>query len=136
MKKRQRNKFLKKAQRTPGASRELRVSLENAAVLLAIESWRIKKLVPEFRDNKKSLVLGSSIDKIIEALAREGVEVEDVEGTAFRDGMTLDVALFESTDRLSAGERVVSETLSPSVYLNGKLTQPGRVIVSVGKRKE
>jgi hypothetical protein len=101
---------------------------------LALECWRIKKLIPEFVGNRKHLVLQTSVDKMIETLATLGVEIDDPEGSEFRDGMTLDVALFDKSDKLEAGQRIVSETLSPTVYINNKLAATARVIVSVGTR--
>ena len=40
---------------------------------LALECWRIKKLIPEFIENRKHLVLQTSVDKMIETLATLGV---------------------------------------------------------------
>lgn len=136
MKKRLRKKLHKKSE---AAQRAAALATDNApksATLVAIECWRIKKLLPEFCENKKYLVLGSSIDKMLEALSQEGVEVDDPEGQEFRDGMTLDVALFEETAEIAANSRIVSETLSPTVYINNKLVQPARVIVSIGRKGE
>jgi hypothetical protein len=131
MKKRLQKKLLKKLaaeQRIHSANSGLPDSMK----LLALECWRIKKLLPEFSDNRKHLVLSSSIDKMLEALAKSGVEVEDPEGMEFRDGMTLDVALFEETPNLASGKKVISETLTPTVYVRDKLVQAAKVIVSVG----
>ena len=103
--------------------------------VLALECWRIKKLLPEFQDNTKHLVLGNSVEKMLEALAKNGVEVEDPEGMEFRDGMTLDVALFEETPNLNAGKKIISETLSPTVYMKDRVIQPAKVIVAIGTGK-
>ena len=100
--------------------------------MFAVECWRIKKLLPEFKDNKKYLVLASSVEKLFEALADCGIEIDDPEGAEFRDGMTLDVALFDKTPQLADGARVISETLAPTIYMKNKLIQPAKVIVSVG----
>ena len=35
---------------------------------------------------------------------------------------------------MAVDARIVSETLSPTVYVKDKLVQPARVIVSVGRR--
>src|ERR1700694_1775229 len=110
----------------------LEPALPDFIKLLALECWRIKKLLPEFMGNKKCLVLNSSVEKMLEALAGSGVEGEDPEGMEFRDGMTLDVALFEETASLMAGKRVISETLAPTVYIKDRLVQAAKVIVLVG----
>ena len=109
--------------------------MQESVKVLALECWRIKKLLPEFQDNTKHLVLGNSVEKMLEALAKNGVEVEDPEGMEFRDGMTLDVALFEETPNLNAGKKIISETLSPTVYMKDRIIQPAKVIIAIGTRK-
>lgn len=136
MKQRLKKKLLKKAQAAAPLQLAQPVELTDAAKLFAVECWRIQKLLPEFSDNKKYLVLTSSVDKLFEALNQSGIEVEDPEGVRFHDGMTLEVALFEKTTRISDGDRIISETLAPTVYVKGKLVQPAKVIVSVGTRSD
>jgi len=136
MKKRLRKKLNKKCQSNAKSATVAPVEVPESLRIVAIECWRIKKLIPEFSDNKKHLVLGSSVEKIIEALSQNGIELDDPEGQEFRDGMTLEVALFEEKLDLAANVRIVSETLSPTVYVKDKLVQPARVIVSVGRRGE
>jgi hypothetical protein len=108
---------------------------EGSMKVLALECWRIRKLIPEFEGNRKLLVLKISIDKIRDALAALGVVIDDPEGSEFKDGMTLQVALFDPSEQLEIGRRMVSETLSPNIYIHDKLTNPARVIVSVGRKE-
>ena len=110
--------------------------LADSAALFAKECWRIRKLLPEFSDNRKALVLTSSVEKMIAALARIGIEIDDPEQSELRDGMTLKVALYEETPNLAAGKRVITETLEPAIYLHNELLEPARVIVSVGTGSE
>jgi hypothetical protein len=107
---------------------------DGLAKVLALECWRIRKLIPEFKSSRKHLVLQTSVDKMIDALALWGVAIEDPKGSAFREGMTLNVALFDTSDQLEPGQRMVSETLSPNIYINDKLANAARVIVSVGRK--
>jgi hypothetical protein len=136
MKKRLQKKLRKKKDVAYGKRAEGSPESPELTKLLALECWRIKKLLPEFTENKKYLVLSSSIEKMLEALSKSGVDLEDPEGQEFREGMTLDVALFEDTASLAVGKSVISETLSPTLYVRDKLVQQARVIVSVGKRGE
>ena len=53
----------------------------------------------------------------------------------FRDGMTLEVALFEETPNLKAGRKIISETLSPAVYMKDRVIQPAKVIIAIGTGK-
>lgn len=130
MKKRPKNKLLKKEQRvTPD---ERRVVAREQLKSLAVECWRIKHLLPEFVQSKKHAVLGSIVDKMIALLESAGVEIEDPTDSDYRDGLTIKVALFEETGSLPRGVRKITETLSPTVYVFGELVQSARVIVSVG----
>jgi hypothetical protein len=110
------------------------VLCDGSVKVLALECWRIRKLIPEFADNRKHFVLKTSVDKMTDALIALGVEIEDPEGSEYRDGMTLHVAVFDKSDRLETGQRMVSETLSPTIYFKNKLANTARVIVSVGTK--
>jgi hypothetical protein len=134
MKKRLKKKLLKKLRPPNEAETGTQVAVPESLKLVAIECWRIKKLLPDFKDNKKHLVLGSSVDKILEALSSSGIELDDPEGQQFRDGMTLDVATFEETSLIAPDTRIISETLSPTIYIKNKLVQPAKVIVSIGMK--
>ena len=72
--------------------------------------------------------------RVTDALMALGIEIEDPEGSEYRDGMTLHVAVFDKSDRLETGQRMVSETLSPTIYFKNKLANTARVIVSVGTK--
>jgi hypothetical protein len=111
------------------------VICDGSVKVLALECWRIKKLIPEFVGNRKHFVLQTSVDKMIDALAALGVVIDDPEGSEFREGMTLNIAVFDLSDQLEIGKRVVSETLSPNIYINNKLANAARVIVSVGRKE-
>jgi hypothetical protein len=133
MKKRLRKKLLKKA--LQGGPQAGETTVPDFASLFAVECWRIRKLLPELDNPNKRLVLNSSIEKMLDSLAGSGVEVEDPQGGEFRDGMTLKVEVFEETSTLPAGKKMISETLSPTVYVGDKLLHAARVIVSVGTGK-
>ncbi|HWR14158.1 MAG TPA: hypothetical protein VN577_04990 [Terriglobales bacterium] len=108
-------------------------TLSDSAKVFALECWRIQKLLPDFKDNKKCLVLSSSIEKMIEAMRGNGIEIEDPEGLIYRDGMTLEVVTVSDTDALTAGSKVIAETLAPTIYVHNKVVQPAKVIISVGR---
>jgi hypothetical protein len=135
MKKRVKNKLLKKEQRVnprsadnqqPGVAPE---QLKN----LAIECWRIRQLLPEFAFSKKQAVLSSVVDKMTALLMSAGIEIEDPRGWDYKDGMNLNVALCEDNQSLPLGVRRITETLSPNIYIGGTIVQSARVIVSIGK---
>jgi hypothetical protein len=136
MKQRLKKKLLKKMRAAGLLHLEQQLELTGTAKLLALECWRIKKLLPEFCESKKGPVLRSSIEKLIGALAESGIEIEDPEGMPYRDGMTMEVALFEETPQIPHGAKIITETLEPTIYVKNKLVQPARVIVSVGVGSE
>jgi len=134
MKQRLRKKLLKKEQRlNPSLATDRQgVVTPEQLKALAVECWRIKNLLPELVENKKQPVLRSIVEKMTVLLESTGVEIEDPSGSEYRDGLTISVAVFEETGSLPKGVRRITETLSPSVYISGKLVQSARVIVSVG----
>ena len=107
---------------------------EGPVTAIALECWRINKLIPEFKDIRKHLVLQTSVDRMIDTLKALGVAIEDPEGSEFHDGMTMNIAAFDLSDQVESGKRIVSLTLSPNIYINQKLARAARVIVSVGQK--
>jgi hypothetical protein len=134
MKARLRKKLLKKAQQKTQRA-EIPV-LSSSMKAVATECWRIRKLLPQFQDNRKHLIVSSSVDRITEALATLGIEIDDPEGAEYREGMTLEVAAFEETPTVKSGTRRVAECLVPAIYFCGRLAQPARVIISVGTGRD
>jgi len=133
MKARLKKKLAKKKMLTAAAEHHIGpCEMGDSAALFAKECWRIRKLIPEFRDNRKTPVLTSAVEKMIAVLAAIGIEIEDPEQSEFREGMTLKVALFEETPNLTAGKKVITETLEPAIYRNNRLVEQAKVIVSVG----
>ena len=104
MKSRLKKKLAKKTGSSDGHQPSSQSNLGSSMALLATECWRIKKLLPELSENRKSLVLKSSVERMISELAKMGVEIEDPEQSEFHEGMTLRVALFEETAALAAGK--------------------------------
>jgi hypothetical protein len=131
MKKKTGKKPVKKVDRTPDSAPAI---CDGSMRVLALECWRIRKLIPEFGDNRKRFVLQTCVDKMTDALLALGVAIEDPERSEYRDGMTLRVALFDHSDQLEIGQRIVSETLSPNIYIRDKLANTARVIVTVGRK--
>jgi hypothetical protein len=123
------------SQKVEPAPETTKVNGDGSMKVLALECWRITKLIPEFKDNRKHLVLKTSVDRMTDALAASGVTIDDPEGSEFKDGMTLNVAVFDPSDQLEIGRRMVSETLSPNIYVHNKLANAARVIVSVGRKE-
>lgn len=132
MKSRMKRKLAKKAARLSSYAIASTQVLPDSIVGVAIGCWRIKQLLPEFAGVKKQPVLASTLQQMLDSLEIAGVEIEDPKGSDFREGLTLEVALFENTAEITRGSRKIVETLSPAIYSAGKLVKPARVIVGVG----
>jgi len=132
MKSRLKKKLVKKALGLKTQPTPLQASPPDSIRGIANGCWRIRQLLPDFAGNRKQPVLMSILEQILDSLEAAGVEIEDPKGTAFLEGTTLEVALFEESAELPVGNRRIVETLSPAVYIGGKLVQPARVIVEVG----
>jgi hypothetical protein len=98
MKKKTGKKPAKKVDRAPDSAPAIS---DGSMRVLALECWRIKKLIPEFGDNRKNLVLQTCVDKMTDALVALGVAIDDPEGSEFKDGMTLNVAVLITPTLLS-----------------------------------
>ena len=126
---------MKTARLAANKAEAVQLSLPEGSVkVLALECWRIRKLIPQFEGNRKHMVLRTSVERMVDSLEALGVAIEDPEGSEFKDGMTLNIAVFENSDELEVGRRMVSETLSPNIYIHNKLAQTARVIVAVGRK--
>jgi len=62
-----------------------------------------------------------------DALAGDGLEMQDHDGEPFDPGQSLDVLLFQDEPELT--REVVLETVRPTVYFRGERIQMGQVIV-------
>ena len=134
MNKRQRKKLQKRqtasapvqAQGTPFLSKE-------DCKTLAREIWRIRKSVKTLADAGKASALSVSLEKLEDLLHSLKLEIYDPAGESYSEGMTVSVALFEKTKNLPPGTQKIAETVSPTILFDGRVLQPGRVIVEVGE---
>ncbi|WP_233580712.1 hypothetical protein [Streptomyces triticirhizae] len=106
---------------TPGTEALLR-----AAVAL----WRAQRTLDandgtptaaDLRQVRRQLNIGR------QALADDGLEIQEHDGQPFDSGLSLEVLAFQEEPDLT--REVVLETVRPSVYLGGRRVQMGQVIV-------
>jgi hypothetical protein len=133
MNKRQRVKQQKKLGASPLPLESTSCLSREDCTLLAIEVWRIRKSLKMLPDSGKAAVLAVSVEKLEDLLHKLKLEIHDPVGECYTEGMTLSVALFETTPRLPSGVKQIAETVSPTIFLGGRVLQPGRVIVEVGE---
>ena len=102
-----------------------------AAIDLAIEVWRlqdrVRKLLSATGQDDPSISF--SIDKIQHILRQFGIETREYTGQAYNEGMSLDVLTFDYPVDEKPMNRVVQETVSPAIFLDGRLHKMAQVIV-------
>jgi hypothetical protein len=110
------------------AIRSLQIS---AMVDIAIETWRLhdrlKKL--QVAAGREDPSIAFSVDKIQHILKEIGIETRDHTGEAYTEGMSLDVLARDYPTSEKPLRRIVQETISPAIYLDGKLEKMAQVIV-------
>lgn len=101
----------------------------NDLVLLATEVWRITRKIKKAdkilsNDTFKSINI--SIEKIKVFLKKQGIEVNDFDGSKYNDGLNVDVLSIDDENR---DFPIISETIEPMVKLNNKVIKRAKVIV-------
>jgi hypothetical protein len=98
---------------------------------VAVEVWRLqdrfKKLQSETKRQDPSITF--SIEKIQHVLKEVGIETRDYTGQTYNEGLSLDVLTFDYPVEEKPSNRVVQETVSPAIFLDGKLHKMAKVIV-------
>jgi hypothetical protein len=102
---------------------------------LGTDLWRLRsKMIEPGTDRPLDSMRRAfrHLESAWDALAAEGVTVQDHTDTPFDAGLSLKVIAFQPTPGL-ASERII-ETIKPSVYLKGQPIQMGEVIVGTPER--
>jgi hypothetical protein len=103
-----------------------------ALAFLAEEVWRLQR-----RTERLAKALGDetvkgvrdSATRLVDALARNHIAFEDHAGERYQEGMRLDVVHVDGEPE-SDQALWISDTVKPSVLLDGRLLAPGQVILS------
>jgi hypothetical protein len=110
------------------------ITLDGAKVLPAIiavasNAWKAKVRLSRLDSSTNSDIerMRRHLDAIAEALATLGLEIKDHTGEPFDYGQSLKVAASQPKEGIS--REFVSETIRPTIYLNGVLIQQGEVVI-------
>ena len=98
---------------------------------LATGLWRIRRKMAALGEGvspEEMRKLNRYVESAWDMLAGAKVEVQDLTGEKYVDGMALKVIAFQPTEGV-AGE-VVDETIKPTVFYRDQLVQRGEVIVT------
>ncbi|MGW4249293.1 hypothetical protein [Nocardia sp. NPDC004722] len=69
------------------------------------------------------------VNSLSQALADAGVVVQSHTGDRFDAGQSVEVVAFAPSESVTC--EIVSETITPTVYIDGHLSQRGQIIVAV-----
>jgi hypothetical protein len=104
--------------------------LEDLVVQIGNAAWRLEQRIIDRSSGKPRddyRKLSRHVDSISDALGAFHVEIQDHTHQPFVTGLALDVFAFEPIGSIE--HEIVIETLAPSIYLNNKRLQRGKVIV-------
>lgn len=103
----------------------------HALIAVASNAWKAKSRLSRADSQMSSDVerLARHVNAIIEALESMGLEIKEHTGEPFDYGQSLKVAASQAKEGIS--REVVSETIRPTIYLNGVMIQQGEVVIDV-----
>ncbi len=103
---------------------------------LAVAAWRLEKWLGTINTDRK-MAAKSALRSIKKYIAASGVEVKDPIGAKFDPGLAIEVVNNEAQDAPEEA-LIITETISPYIYMDGKLVQHARVIIgnTIKERKD
>jgi hypothetical protein len=128
--------FPKRVQEPTGPASELqahevrRLNISNM-IDLAIETWRLQDRLKKMliASKKEDPGLAFATDKIRDIFSQIGIEVRDLSGQPYNEGMSLDVLTCDYPEGENPPSKIIQETISPAVYFDGKLLKMSQVII-------
>jgi len=108
-------------------------SLLNLAGEIGTTFWRLQRRVSSGGDVPQEIKkIRRDLESMEEALKQANIEVEDLTGQKYVDGMALKVLTRQPTPGLT--DEIILETIKPTVYCNNNLIQRGEVILGVPEK--
>ena len=105
-------------------------AVTHAIVAIAINAWRAKRRM--VCDNGEPTTEAKKyyrpVEGILNALAELGVVTKDYTGEPYDAGMAVRAIAFDPTD--SVDREVINETVTPSLFWNGRFIHMGEVVVA------
>ena len=94
---------------------------------LAVAAWRLEKWLENLQADRK-MAAKSALRTIKRYIALNGVEIKDPIGARFDPGLAIEVVNNEA-EGAPEDSLIITETLTPYIYQDGKLLQHARVII-------
>jgi len=104
---------------------------------VVLETWRMLKAAQRLEGESVSpaiRAITAAAERQAIVLRQAGLSWEEYDQQTYDVGMTVEVAYFETTDSASGDRRIITETVRPGIKLDGKLIQPGLVVVTKSER--
>lgn len=101
----------------------------NAMVPLALEIWRLWRMVESRQDQPYALPLRYSIRKMRQVLEAQGASFIDLTGEMYDAGMAVDVIDTEGEKADEQMNLMIKEMIAPIILFNDVLLSHGQVIL-------
>lgn len=98
-------------------------------ITLAIETWRLSKLLESSEGQLKLVALRYSLRKMKSALESQGCCFIDLTGQTYDLGMAVEVIDKEDCQKEEEGSLIIKEMITPIVLFNNSLLATGQVVV-------
>ncbi|MFY9226202.1 MAG: hypothetical protein WAQ98_26230 [Blastocatellia bacterium] len=98
-------------------------------VTLAIETWRLSRLIESSEGQLRLVALRYSIRKMKTTLESQGCCFIDLTGQLYDLGMAVEVIDSEDCQKEDKGSLIIKEMIAPIVLFNNSLLAAGQVIV-------
>lgn len=98
---------------------------------LAIEVWRLQERVKKLSAamGKEDAASVFAAEKIRDIFSQVGMEIRDLTGQPYNEGMSLDVLTRDYPVGENPQHKIIQETITPAIYLDGKLEKISQVII-------
>ena len=99
-----------------------------ASLELIFDFWRLTKIIN--KSGNANADISDAVERFGDTLKKQGIEVKDMTGSAFNEGLVVDVIHVDKTNDENIKNAFISETIRPAIYLNGQLIQKSEVVVT------
>ena len=111
-----------------------------ALVDLAVECWRLERLLKMQPNNESSTTLRYSVRRLRRFVQEAGLSTLDLETQRYDPGLAVDVIGVETAEASFPPDTVIVETVSPIVTWKGQVVRYGQVVLapetSASERRE
>ena len=86
-------------------------------------------------DVKGKKQLEKSIERIRDTYKVNGIEIKEMLGLDYNEGMTVTVQNWIEDKNLTKGEQKITRIIKPQVNIEGKILQTAEIEVTIGTKK-